>query len=197
MTIIESLYFCFIHRSLSYCLSSIAILKISMCYPLSLGRIWQQLSVVSVHIGARDSPHSHHYLVVLWEVPQLLSVTKPTHTSVCDSNTKWDRKLFFFFCCCRVFIPFVSPTSGQKMCESFLVPNIAQTKTESVSSFFFSSVACFYLSNMRNVKLRLPLLVWKLFKVLRGEVALSFSYFPALFFSLSVFSTCSQTVVRL
>jgi len=97
MTIIESLYFCFIHRSLSYCLSSIAILKISMCYPLSLGRIWQQLSVVSVHIGARDSPHSHHYLVVLWEVPQLLSVTKPTHTSVCDSNTKWDRKLFFFF----------------------------------------------------------------------------------------------------
>lgn len=197
MTIIESLYFCFIHRSLSYCLSSIAILKISMCYPLSLGRIWQQLSVVSVHIGARDSPHSHHYLVVLWEVPQLLSVTKPTHTSVCDSNTKWDRKLFFFFAVAECSFLLYHQQVGKKCVSHSWSLILLRQKLKVFLPFFFSSVACFYLSNMRNVKLRLPLLVWKLFKVLRGEVALRFSYFPALFFSLSVFSTCSQTVVRL
>lgn len=90
------------------------------------------------------------------------------YTSVCDSNTKWDRKLFF--CCCRESISFVSPTSGKKcVSHSWSLILLRQKLHVFLLLFFFPSVACFYLSNMRNVKLRLPLLVWKLFKVLRGE----------------------------
>lgn len=84
------LYFCFIHRSQSYCLSSIAIVKISVHYPLSLGTVWQQLSMgkCAYRVKGLSSLPSLFYCSVGSAQLLLMTTNTPLYVTVIQSETE-------------------------------------------------------------------------------------------------------------